>query len=62
MKQEKNEVFDIRDYLVENNYPNGLIAGVWQFEWHKSVLIIDIALFFCQIFVYISCVLYRTVV
>ncbi|MDT2749111.1 hypothetical protein BI362_00545 [Streptococcus parauberis] len=25
MKQEQNEVFEIRDYLVENDYPKGLI-------------------------------------
>ena len=37
MKQEKNEVFDIRDYLVENNYPNGLIAMLDDYFTNKTI-------------------------
>ena len=37
MKQEKNEVFDIRNYLVENDYPNGLIAMLDDYFTNKTI-------------------------
>ncbi|QBX09804.1 hypothetical protein ACG3JJ_02375 [Streptococcus parauberis] len=37
MKQEKNEVFEIRDYLVENNYPQGLINILDDYFTNKTI-------------------------
>ena len=37
MKQEKNEVFEIRDYLVENDYPNGLINIFDDYFTNKAI-------------------------
>ena len=37
MKQVKNEVFDIRNYLVENDYPNGLIAMLDDYFTNKTI-------------------------
>ena len=37
MRQEKNEVFDIRNYLVENDYPNGLIAMLDDYFTNKAI-------------------------
>ena len=37
MKQEKNEVFDIRNYLVENDYPNGLITMLDDYFTNKTI-------------------------
>ena len=42
MKQEKNEVFDIRDYLVENNYPQGLINILDDYFTNKAITIDEI--------------------
>ena len=37
MKQEKNEVFDIRNYLVQNNYQKGLIAMLDDYFTNKAI-------------------------
>ena len=37
MKQEKNEVFDIRNYLVQNNYQKGLIAMLDDYFTNKTI-------------------------
>ena len=37
MKQEINEVFDIRNYLVENDYPKGLIAMLDDYFTNKTI-------------------------
>ena len=37
MKQEKNEVFDIRSYLVQNNYQKGLIAMLDDYFTNKAI-------------------------
>ena len=36
MKQEKNEVFDIRNYLVQNNYQKGLSAILDDYFTNKA--------------------------
>ena len=33
----KQEVFEIRDYLVENNYPNGLITMLDDYFTNKTI-------------------------
>ncbi|MGQ7457882.1 hypothetical protein ACTGU6_07755 [Streptococcus suis] len=33
----KQEVFEIRDYLVENNYPNGSIAMLDDYFTNKTI-------------------------
>ncbi|MCK1235472.1 hypothetical protein [Streptococcus uberis] len=33
----KNEVFEIRDYLVENDYPNGLINILDDYFTNKAI-------------------------
>ena len=42
MKQEKNEVFDIRNYLVENNYPQGLINILDDYFTNKAITLDEI--------------------
>lgn len=37
MKQEKNEVFEIRDFLVENDYPKGLINILDDYFTNKAI-------------------------
>ena len=37
MKQEKNEVFDIRNYLVQNNYQKGLSAMLDDYFTNKAI-------------------------
>lgn len=37
MKQEINELFDIRNYLVQNNYQKGLIAMLDDYFTNKAI-------------------------
>ena len=38
----KQEVFEIRDYLVENNYPQGLINILYDYFTNKAITLDEI--------------------
>ncbi|EFR44864.1 hypothetical protein [Streptococcus pseudoporcinus] len=42
MKHEKNEVFEIRDYLIVNNYPQGLINILDDYFTNKAITLEEV--------------------